>query len=158
MAKFKVGDKVLIDVWPDKGLVGTVKELDYGGHPGNVYVDYGTGAGSVPESKLRPANSTRSTNPVVANAMRASGGVAMNGHGVVTNTMGDGASDAVRQVKNVISDLNYVLGFKLNKGAGESAKKAYSDVVSIVRPIIASLKGIQRDLDRARKIADSESL
>ena len=80
MAKFKVGDKVLIDVWPDKGLVGTVKEIDYGGHPGNVYVDYGTGAGSVPESKLRPANSRacNSTNPVVANAMRASGGVARN--------------------------------------------------------------------------------
>lgn len=73
MAKFKVGDKVLIDVWPDKDLVGTVKEIDYGGHPGNVYVDYGTGAGSVPESKLRPANSRacNSTNPVVANAMRA---------------------------------------------------------------------------------------
>jgi len=76
MAKFKVGDRVLIDVWPDKGLVGTVKEIDYGGHPGNVYVDYGTGAGSVPESQLRPANSRacNSTNPVVANAMRARNG------------------------------------------------------------------------------------
>lgn len=107
MAKFKVGDKVLIDVWPDKGLVGTVKEIDYGGHPGNVYVDYGTGAGSVPESKLRPANSRacNSTNPVVANAMRASGGVARNATAFNIGTFASRLTRIVQDIEKVEDEI-----------------------------------------------------
>ena len=154
MAKFKVGDKVLIDVWPDKGLVGTVKEIDYGGHPGNVYVDYGTGAGSVPESQLRPANSRacNSTNPVVANAMRARNG------NVVMNTMGDGMSDGKSRIDEAIHEMKYVMGFRLRPTAEDASKKAYAEVAGIAKNLIAQLQSIKREMERARRIADGQML
>ena len=67
-ANFKVGDRVEFHD-PFHGWVkAVVKKLDYGGHPGNIYVEYAGGSGSMPESNLRLANSR---NAVVQNALNA---------------------------------------------------------------------------------------
>lgn len=104
------------------------------------------------------ANSARcnSTNPVVQNAINAR--TARNSVVIATNTMGDGASDASSQIDGIINELKYILGFKLNRNAAESSQNAYKEVVSIVKPLIVTLKKAKADIDRARKIADRQGL